>query len=72
MTYNTRHLGLDPGYIKRAPVARLASHYHDTGGATEPHTYTCLYTYEINLPEGAKTLALSDHEKIVSQRLKLG
>jgi len=56
--------GLTPGFIKRAPIAWFSSHRHDVAGANEPYAYSYLFAYAIDLPRGAKTLALPSNEKI--------
>jgi alpha-mannosidase len=56
--------GITPGFIKRAPIAWFASHYHDANGANVPYGYSYLFGYSINLPPGAHTLTLPDNDKI--------
>jgi alpha-mannosidase len=56
--------GLKPGFIKRAPVAWFASHYHTAQGGNEPYAYCYLFAYSLDLPEGATTLRLPDNDKI--------
>jgi alpha-mannosidase len=57
-------VGLTPGYIKPAAIAWYASHHHDAQGANVPYAYSYLFAYAIDLPAGAKTLALPDDDKI--------
>jgi alpha-mannosidase len=58
------HGVITPGYIKRADIAWYASHRHDTNGSNEPYSYSYLFAFPIDLPEGAKTLTLPSNEKI--------
>ena len=59
-----RYAGITPGFIKRAPIAWFASHYHDANGTNVPYGYSYLFAYEMDLPPGAHTLTLPDNEKI--------
>jgi alpha-mannosidase len=56
--------GLEPGFIKRAPVAWFASHHHTAQGGNEPYAYCYLFTYALDLPSGATTLTLPNNDKI--------
>jgi alpha-mannosidase len=56
--------GLNPGFIKRAPVAWFASHRHNAEGANEPYAYSYLFAYSIPLPADARTITLPDNAKI--------
>jgi alpha-mannosidase len=56
--------GLTPGFIKRAPVAWFASHYHTAAGTNKPYEYCYLFAYSLEIPEGATTLTLPDNDKI--------
>ena len=56
--------GLNPGFIKRVPVAWFASHLHNAEGANEAYAYSYLFAYSIALPEGARTVTLPDNHKI--------
>jgi alpha-mannosidase len=58
------YAGITPGFIKRAPIAWFASHYHDANGTNVPYGYSYLFAYEMDLPAGAHTLILPDNEKI--------
>lgn len=55
---------ITPGFIKRADVAWFASHIHDAGGENVPYTYSYLFAYRLDVPAGAKTLALPNDERI--------
>ena len=55
---------LVPGFIKRADVAWYTSHRHGPDGANEPYAYAYLFSYPIDVPEGATTLTLPDNERI--------
>jgi alpha-mannosidase len=56
--------GLEPGFIKRAPVAWFASHHHTAQGGNEPYAYCYLFTYALDIPNGATTLTLPNNDKI--------
>jgi alpha-mannosidase len=53
-----------PGFIKRAPVAWYCDHRHTADGRNEAYSYSYLFAYALDLPEGAKTLTLPDNDKI--------
>jgi len=56
--------GLNPGFVKHAPIAWYASHSHGTDGSNQIYAYSYLYAYPIDLPPGAKTLTLPNDERI--------
>jgi alpha-mannosidase len=56
--------GLEPGFIKRAPVAWFSSHYHTAEGVNEPYAYAYLFAYALDLPASVKTLTLPENGKI--------
>ncbi|MBB5055600.1 alpha-mannosidase [Granulicella aggregans] len=56
--------GLKPGFIKRADLAWYCSHHHDAAGKNVDYSYSYLFAYEIDLPEGAKTLKLPNNKNI--------
>ena len=56
--------GLEPGFIKRVPVAWFASHYHTPEGVNEPYAYAYLFAYALDLTASAKTLTLPENGKI--------
>ncbi|HEY6291397.1 MAG TPA: glycoside hydrolase family 38 C-terminal domain-containing protein [Terriglobia bacterium] len=58
------YTGLKPGYIKRVPVAWFASHNHAADGSNEAYSYSYLFAYEIDLPQGAKVLTLPNNPKL--------
>ncbi len=58
------YTGLEPGFVKRAPVAWFASHRHSANGENEPYAYCYLFAYALDLPAGAKTLVLPNNDKI--------
>jgi len=55
---------ITPGFIKRAPVAWYCDHRHTADGKNEAYSYSYLFAYTMDLPEGAKTLTLPDNDKI--------
>jgi alpha-mannosidase len=50
-------------YTKRDNIAWYASHRHSRE-ANDAYQYCYIFKYEINLPEGAKSVALPDNDKI--------
>jgi alpha-mannosidase len=56
--------GLQPGYIKPAPVAWYASHRHAADGSNDPYAFSYLFAYALDVPAGAKTLTLPNNDKI--------
>jgi alpha-mannosidase len=55
---------LNAGFIKRAPLAWFCSHRHQQDGSDEVYTYSYLFKYRLDAPNGAKTLTLPDNPKI--------
>jgi alpha-mannosidase len=55
---------IEPGYIKRAPIAWFASHHHNADGANQAYQYSYLFAYAIDVPANARTLTLPDNDKI--------
>ena len=58
------YTGMRPGYIKRAPLAWFASHNHGADGSNQAYSYSYLFAYEIDLPEGVTRLTLPDNPHI--------
>lgn len=56
--YPDDYLGLQPGYIKRAPVAWFASHYHTPDGRNQPYAYSYLFAYRLPMAPHTTTLTL--------------
>ena len=56
--------GLKPGYIKRANLAWYCSFHHNAAGENVPYRYSYLFSYAVELPNGAKTITLPKDEKI--------
>ena len=63
-SYPADYLGLEQGYIKRAPLAWYSDHYHTPEGLNEPYEYSYLFGYSIGLPPHATTLTLPNNDKI--------
>ena len=57
-------VALKPGFIKRADLVWYASHHHDAAGKNVAYSYSYLFGYGIDLPEGAKTLTLPKNANI--------
>ncbi|MGH9412533.1 MAG: alpha-mannosidase [Terriglobales bacterium] len=58
------YAGLNPGYIKRAPVAWFASHHHLPDGSNDAYSFSYLFGYEINLPAGVHSITLPDNPRV--------
>ncbi len=56
--------GITPGYIKRASIAWYCSHHHNAAGENVAYRYSYLFAYAIDLPAGARTIALPRNDKI--------
>jgi alpha-mannosidase len=57
-------VGLNPGFIKPAPVAWFASHRHTADGANASYAYSYLFVYAIDAAPSTKTLTLPNNDKI--------
>ena len=55
---------LDPGFIKRDPLAWFCSHRHQQDGSDEIYTYSYLFKYRLAAASGAKTLTLPQNSRI--------
>ena len=64
MHTESEYSGLNPGFIKRAPVAWFASHRHTAQGANQPYAYCYLYAYALDIPDGATSVTLPDNDKV--------
>lgn len=58
------YAGLNPGFIKRAPVAWFASHHHLADGSNDAYSYSYIFGYELAVPAGAHTLTLPTNPHI--------
>ncbi len=56
--------GLEPGFVKPAPVAWFARHRHAAGGGNEPYAYAYAFAYAIDLPGRARILRLGDDPRV--------
>jgi alpha-mannosidase len=57
-------IGLKRGYIKRADLAWFCSHHHNAAGENVTYRYSYLFGYELDLPEGARTIRLPKNDKV--------
>jgi alpha-mannosidase len=66
LTYNwtNRLVGLVPGFSKRAELAWYSSHRHDPQAGNEYYKFTYIFKYGIDLPAGAKQLALPNNDRV--------
>jgi len=55
---------IDAGFIKRDPLAWFCSHRHQQDGSDQIYTYSYLFKYRLDAPDGAKTLTLPDNSRI--------
>ena len=51
-------LGLEPGFIKRTPVAWFATHRHLADGSDDPYRFSYLFRVGIDIPEGVRSFEL--------------
>src|SRR5256885_684212 len=58
------YAGLEPGYIKTAPLAWYASHRHGSDGTNDPYAYSYLFANALDVPAGAKTITLPENDRI--------
>jgi len=63
---------INPGFIKRDPVAWFASHHHTADGKNEPYSYSYLFAYALELPANARTVTLPDNGKIRILAISVG
>jgi alpha-mannosidase len=57
-------IGLKPGYIKRADLAWFSTHHHDAAGKNVDYSYSYLFGYALDLPDGARTIRLPKNDKV--------
>jgi alpha-mannosidase len=57
-------IGLEPGFVKPAPVAWFATHRHDAAGTDDPYAYAYMFAYELDLAAPARVLRLPDNRRI--------
>jgi alpha-mannosidase len=57
-------IGLKRGFIKRADLAWFSTHHHDAAGKNVDYSYSYLFGYALDLPEGAKTIRLPKNDKV--------
>jgi alpha-mannosidase len=55
---------MTPAFVKRAPVAWIASHVHTKDGKNEPYVFGYLFKLRLDLPPGAKSLTLPKNETV--------
>ena len=60
---NIKVASINKAFVKRDNIAWFASHCHSPEG-NEAYQYSYLYKYEINLPEGVKSVVLPNNPKI--------
>ncbi|MGH9518181.1 MAG: glycoside hydrolase family 38 C-terminal domain-containing protein, partial [Terriglobales bacterium] len=58
------YAGLNPGFIKPAPIAWFASHHHLADGSNATYSYSYLFAYELPIPAGARSLTLPNNPAI--------
>ncbi len=57
-------VGIEPGFIKRDPIAWFCTHRHHPDRGNEAYRFSYLYKYGFDVPIGAKTLTLPDDPRI--------
>ena len=56
--------GINPAFVKLAPVAWFASHRHTATGANDAYQYSYLYGYVLDVPAGATSITLPNNPRI--------
>jgi len=56
---------LEKAYSKHDNIAWFSSHIHDDEGKNLAYQYSYIYKYEIDIPEGTKTLTLPENKEII-------
>jgi alpha-mannosidase len=66
LTYSVdnRLLRIDPGFIKRDPLAWFCDHRRLRDGSDAIYSYSYLFKYGMDIPAGAHTLRLPDNSNI--------
>src|SRR5207249_10611291 len=49
---------INPGFIRRDPLAWFCSHRHTRDGSDQVYTYCYFFKYRLDLPAGAKAMTL--------------
>jgi alpha-mannosidase len=57
-------IGLKPGYIKRADLAWFCDHHHNAAGENVAYSYSYLFGYALELPEGTKKIKLPKNDEV--------
>jgi alpha-mannosidase len=65
-------VGLEPGFIKRDPVAWYADHRRLADGSDDPYAFCYLFRYSINIPDGVTTVTLPSNEKVRIMAASIG
>ncbi len=55
---------LVPGYVKRTPVAWVATHLHDAAGKDLPYVFGYLFKVDVAVPKGATSVVLPDEPRM--------
>jgi alpha-mannosidase len=58
------YAGLQPGFVKPAPVAWFAGHRHAADGGNEPYAYAYVFAHAIELDGPARSLRLPDDPRV--------
>jgi alpha-mannosidase len=66
LTYDMTNplIGLNPGYIKRDPVAWYSDHIRGGDGVNQAYNYCYVYRYALELPAGAASVTLPNQPDI--------
>jgi len=56
---------LAPAYIKRQPVAWIATHRHNAEGGDDPYAFGYLFTFSLQIPKGATSLTLPNDPRVL-------
>jgi alpha-mannosidase len=61
--WNRDIVGLEPGFVKPAPIAWYCSH-HNTKGGDAFYEYSYIFRYAFDLPEGSRNIRLPNDSRI--------
>ena len=53
-----------PGFLKKQPVAWIATHRHNASGGNDPYEFCYLFKHRIDLPRGARSVTLPRNASI--------
>ncbi len=61
---NAKVIGMEPGYIRRDPIAWFSTHRHHPRVGNESYQFSYVFRFELDRPEGADTLVLPNDPRV--------